>query len=123
MTGTRGFRENVGWAGRRVAVSSLEDDLKIEPFWDAPCFSVCAVDSREFAVAGIPGAKGVHHSPLPDPPPNAPPPFEDYGIGFTIGPRLYLIGAGGEPGHVKKEQVLGAARALYERNAKSGAAS
>ena len=88
-----------------------------------PCFAVCAVDSREFAVAGIPGAKGVHHSPLRDPPPDAPPPFEDYGVVFTIGPRLYLIGSGGGPGQVKKEQVVGAARALYERNAKSGAAS
>jgi hypothetical protein len=88
-----------------------------------PCFAVCAVDSREFAVAGIPGAKGVQHTPLREPPPNAPPPFEDYGVGFTIGPRLYLVGAGGGPGQVKKEQVLGAARALYEGNAKSDAAS
>ena len=88
-----------------------------------PCFAVCAVDSREFAVAGIPGAKGVQHTPVREPPPNAPPPFEDYGVGFTIGPRLFLVGAGGEPGQVKKEQVLSAAKALYERNAKSGAAS
>ena len=88
-----------------------------------PCFAVCAVDSREFAVAEIPGAKGVRHSPLRDPPPDAPPPFEDYGVAFTIGPRLYLVGGGGGPGQVKKDQVVGAARALYERNAKSGAAS
>ncbi len=86
-----------------------------------PCFAVCAVDSREFAVAGIPGAKGVHHTPLRDPPPNAPPPFEDYGVAFTIGPRLFLVGAGGEPGQIKQERVLAAARALYERNAKSAA--
>lgn len=88
-----------------------------------PCFAVCAVDSREFAVAGIPGAKGVQHRPQREPPPEAPPPFEDYGVGFTIGPRLYLVGAGGGPGQVKKQQVLEAARALYARNAKSGAAS
>jgi hypothetical protein len=88
-----------------------------------PCFAVCAVEGREFAVAGIPGAKGVQHRPLREPPPEAPPPFEDYGVGFTIGPRLFLVGAGGGPGQVKKEQVVGAARALYERNAKSGAAS
>jgi hypothetical protein len=86
-----------------------------------PCFAVCAVDSREFAVGGIPGAKGVHHSPLREPPPNAPPPFEDYGVAFTIGPRLFLVGAGGGPGQIKQERVLGAARALYERNAKSAA--
>jgi hypothetical protein len=58
-----------------------------------------------------------------EPPPNAPPPFEDYGVGFTIGPRLFLVGAGGEPGQVKKEPVLEAAKALYERNTKSGAAA
>jgi hypothetical protein len=88
-----------------------------------PCFAVCSVEGREFAVAGIPGAKGVQHRPLREPPPDAPPPFEDYGIGFTIGPRLFLVGAGGGPGQVKKQRVLEAARALYERNAKSGAAS
>jgi hypothetical protein len=88
-----------------------------------PCFAVCSVEGREFAVEGIPGAKGVQQRPQRQPPPNAPPPFEAYGIGFTIGPRLYLASAGGGPGQVKKNQVLGAAKALYERNAKSGAAS
>jgi hypothetical protein len=88
-----------------------------------PCFAVCAVASREFAVEGIPGAKGVQLSPLRNPPPNAPPPFEAYGVGFTIGPRLFLANADGGPGQVKKDRVLSAAKALYERNAKSGAAS
>jgi hypothetical protein len=128
-----GFEAGVGvdGPGGSVGVVQLGSDEDARKALDyvrkealkQPCFAVCAVDSREFAVTGIPGAKGVHHSPLRDPPPNAPPPFEDYGVGFTIGPRLYLVGAGGEPGQVKEEQVLGAARALYERNAKSGAAS
>jgi hypothetical protein len=84
-----------------------------------PCFSVCSVEGREFPVAGIPGAKGVQLTPLKDPPPDAPPPFQVYGVGFTIGPRLYLTSSGGPPGQVKKEQVVSAAKALYERNAKS----
>jgi hypothetical protein len=88
-----------------------------------PCFAVCSVDAKEFAVAGIPGAKGVQQTPQKEPPPDAPPPFEAYSIGFTIGPRLYLVNAGGGPGQVKKSQVLSAAKALYERNAKSDAAS
>jgi hypothetical protein len=86
-----------------------------------PCFGVCSVDAREFAVAGIPGAKGVQLRPQRNLPPNAPPPFEAYSIGFTIGPRLYLVNADGGPGQVKKSQVLDAARALYERNAKRDA--
>ena len=84
-----------------------------------PCFAVCAVDPQEFAVAEIPEAKGVHLSPLREPPPDAPPPFEAYAIAFTIGPRLYLANADGGPGQLKKERVVGAAKALYDRNAKS----
>jgi hypothetical protein len=88
-----------------------------------PCLAVCSVQGKEFAVAGIPGAKGVQQTPLPDPPPNAPPPFASYGVGFTIGSRLYLVGTGGGPGQVKKDQALDAAEALYKRNATPDAGS
>jgi hypothetical protein len=88
-----------------------------------PCLAVCSVQGKEFAVAGIPGAKGVQQTPLPDPPPNAPPPFVSYGVGFTIGSRLYLVSADGGPGQVKKDQALDAAEALYKRNAKPDAGS
>lgn len=88
-----------------------------------PCFAVCATEGKEFAVSGIPGAKGVQQTPLSDPPPDAPPPFTSYGVGFTIGPRLYFVGAGGEPGQVKKDQVIDAAQALYKRNAEPDAGS
>ena len=88
-----------------------------------PCAAVCANEGKEFAVAGIPGAKGVQQTPVPDPPPNAPPPFADYGVGFTIGSRLYLVRAGGAPGQVKKDQVLDAAEALYKRNVEPDAGS
>jgi hypothetical protein len=87
-----------------------------------PCFAACSVDANEFAVAGIPGAKGVHLTPQKEPPPDAPPPFEAYAIAFTIGPRLYLVNADGGPGQIKKSQVISAAKALYDRNVKSEAA-
>lgn len=86
-----------------------------------PCFAVCSVEGREFAVPAIPGAKGVQLTPLRQPPPDAPPPFAAYGVGFTIGPRLYLTNSGGHPEQVKKSQVLSKAKALYERNTKSDA--
>ena len=85
-------------------------------------FAVCSVNTREFAVAGIPGAKGVALTPQLDPPPDAPPPFVRYGIGFTIGSRLYLATVDGAPGQVEMSQAVGTARALYERNARSDAA-
>jgi hypothetical protein len=88
-----------------------------------PCFGDCSVIGREFAVTGIPGAKGVQLTPQRNPPPDAPPPFAACGIAFTTGSRLYLINVDGEPGQVKKGQVLSAAKALYKRNAKSDATS
>jgi hypothetical protein len=88
-----------------------------------PCFAVCSVAARELAVEGIRGAKGVHLSPLRNPPPNAPPPFEAYAVAFTIGPRLFFANADGGPGQVKKDRVLSAVKRLYERNTKSSDAS
>lgn len=86
-----------------------------------PCFAVCSVGAEEISVPGIPGAKGSHLTPLPEPPEGAPPPFEAYGVGFTIGSRLFVVNAGAEPGQVGKQQVMDAAAALYERNAGDGA--
>jgi hypothetical protein len=86
-----------------------------------PCFNDCSVQAREFAVPGIPGAKGVQLTPQPDPPPNAPPPFVAYSVGFTIESRLFWVNSDGEPGQAKKGQVLEAAKALYDRNAESDA--
>ena len=88
-----------------------------------PCVGVCSVTTRRFAVTGISGAKGVQLTPLRNPPPDAPDPFVAYDIGFTSGPRLYLVSADGGPGQVKKSQILSAAKALYKRTAKSDAAS
>jgi hypothetical protein len=80
-----------------------------------PCFGVCAVDPRELAVDGIPGAKGAQQLPLRNPPPNAPPPFESYAVQFTVGPRLFRVTLDGEPKQVEKQLVLDAARRLYAR--------
>lgn len=81
-----------------------------------PCFATCSVQPREFAVPGIPSAKGVQLTPLPDPPSDAPHPFVSYGVSFTIGPRLFLVVADGGPGQVEKDQVVDAAEALYKGN-------
>jgi hypothetical protein len=88
-----------------------------------PCLAPCSVQSREFAVPGIPGAKGVQLTPLPDPPPDVPPPFVSYSVGFTIGPRLFLVVADGGPGQIEKDQVVDAAEALYKRNTERDAGS
>ena len=87
-----------------------EQDLK------QPCFAVCSVDPSEMAVDGIPGAKGAKLLPQKNPPPNGPPPFEAYAVEFTIGPRLYLVNAGGGPGQVKPDSIVKAAQRLYARN-------
>jgi hypothetical protein len=89
-----------------------------------PCSAACAMEGKEFAVTGIPGAKGWQQTPVPDPPPNAPPDLlTSYSVGFTIGSRFYLVDVHGAPGQVKKDQVLDAADALYKRNAESDAGS
>lgn len=114
-----------------VAVAQLGSDDEAREALDyahkealkPPCFGVCSVNVREFAVTGIPGAKSAQLTPQRNPPPDAPPPFVSYAVAFTTGSRLYLVHAEGEPGQVKKRQVLSAAKALYERNAKSDATS
>ena len=84
-----------------------------------PCFAVCSVEGREFSVAGIPGAEGVELTPLPDPPPDAPPPFEGFSVGFTDGSaplpgeRGWRARTGQEERGAQRGQ--GALRARHER--------
>jgi hypothetical protein len=80
-----------------------------------PCYGVCSQIQSDLTVSSIPGAKGAQSVPDPKPPPNAPPPFEGYAVEFTLGPYLYVVNGGGGPGQLKKEQVLDAATALYDR--------
>jgi hypothetical protein len=87
-----------------------EQDLK------QPCFQVCSVNPSAIAVPGIPDAKGAQLVPQKEPPPNAPPPFQGYAVEFPLGDQLYVVGGGGGPGQIKKQQVLDAAQALYSRN-------
>jgi hypothetical protein len=112
--GPRGFQAVIEFGSDEDASEVLEfvheQDLK------QPCFAVCSVNPSELAVDGIPGAKGAKLVPLKKPPPNAPPPFEAYAVEFTIGPRLYMVNAGGGPGQAKANTVLDAARQLYARN-------
>jgi hypothetical protein len=80
-----------------------------------PCLGACSEVASNFAVPGIPGARGVQLRPARTPPRGAPPPFDAYGVGFTVGPYLYLATGDGKPGALKKAQVIAAARALYRR--------
>jgi hypothetical protein len=116
--GPHGTQEVVELASDDDARAVL--DFAHEQGLKQPCFAVCSVDPREMAVDGIPGAKGVQLLPLENPPPNAPPPFQAYAVGFTVGPRFYFVGADGGPGQVKKDTVLDAAKRLYARNKDSG---
>jgi hypothetical protein len=82
-----------------------------------PCLGACSEVGSKFAVPDIPGARGVQQLPVRNPPRGAPPPFYAYGVGFTVGPYLYLVNGEGDPGAIKKGQVVAAARALYRRAA------
>ena len=93
----------------REALDDVREEAVTQPNRD-----MCVVNASEFAVAGIPDAQGVALTPQLDPPPDAPPPFVSYGVGFTIGPRLYLVTVRGEPGQVTKSEAVDAARALYD---------
>jgi hypothetical protein len=78
-----------------------------------PCYKSCSEQPGDLTVTGIPGAKGVQQVPAKNPPPDAPPPFTAYGVGFTVGDRFYLVSGGGEPGTLEKETVIEAAKQLY----------
>jgi hypothetical protein len=126
-----------------VAVAKVGSDDKAEELADQirdealkqPCYGTCSERSEKFAVSGIPGAEGVAQVPAKtpvgreptaadsEPEPGAPPPFVAYGVGFTIGDRVYLVGANGEPGRVHKDEVLQAAQELYQRASSSGTSS
>jgi hypothetical protein len=80
-----------------------------------PCYGVCSQIQSDVAVSGIPDAKGAESVPDPNPPPDAPPPFEGYAVEFTVGSYLYVVNGGGGPGHLEKRQVLDAATALYRQ--------
>jgi hypothetical protein len=94
--------------GAREALDLIhEEDLK------QPCFGSCSSEGKEFSVEGIPGAVGAQQLPVPNPPPDAPPPFDSYAVEFTDGSTLYVVNGGGPPGSIKKSDVLDVAEKLY----------
>jgi hypothetical protein len=80
-----------------------------------PCYGACSQIQSDVAVSGIPDAKGAQSVPDPNPPPDAPHPFEAYAVEFTVGSYLYVVNGGAEPGQLEKQDVLDAATALYEQ--------
>jgi hypothetical protein len=94
--------------GAREALELIhQEDLK------QPCYGACSSRGTEFEVTGIPGAVGAQLEPIPNPPPDAPPPFSAYAVEFTDGSTLYVVNGGGPPGSIKRSQVLGTAKQLY----------
>ena len=80
------------------AVTNVEDEAK------SPHFG-----AKTFAVAGIPGAKGLGGVLGPE---------TDYNVAFAVGPYYYLVGEGyktGTPGAPTREQLITAAQHLYAR--------
>jgi hypothetical protein len=80
-----------------------------------PCYGACSQIQSDVAVSGIPDAKGAQSVPDPNPPPDAPHPFEAYAVEFTVGSYLYVVNGGGEPGQLEKQEVLDAASALHQQ--------
>jgi hypothetical protein len=80
------------------AVTNVEDEAK------SPHFG-----AQTFAVAGIPGAKGLGGVLGSE---------TDYNVAFAVGPYYYLVGEGyhtGTPGAPTREQLITAAQRLYAR--------
>jgi hypothetical protein len=86
-----------------------QEDLK------QPCYGVCSQIQSDVTVSGIPDARGAQTVPDPNPPPDAPHPFEGYAVEFTVGSYLYVVNGGGGPGQLEKQDVLDAATALYQQ--------
>jgi len=80
-----------------------------------PCYGVCSQKTSDLAVDGIPGAQGVASEPDPAAPAEVQPGFEAYAITFPIGPYLYVVQGGSDPGHGMKTSVMDAAQKLYAR--------
>jgi len=132
--GSSFFSVAVAKVGSADKAGELADHIRREAL-KRPCYGTCSERSETFAVSGIPGASGVAQVPAKtpvgqeptaahaEPEPGAPPPFVAYGIGFTIGDRIYLVGGNGQPGRVQKDAVVQAAHELYRRASSGGESS
>jgi hypothetical protein len=90
-------------------------DLVHDEYRKQPCYGICSQKTSDMDVEGIPDARGEASEPDPARPPETGPGFEAYAVQFTIGPYLYIIAGGGEPGFDMKETVLDAAQKQYAR--------
>jgi hypothetical protein len=88
-------------------------DLVQAEYRKQPCYSICSQKTSEIEVADIPGARGQASEPDPARPPETGAGFEAYAVEFTIGPYLYVIAGGGDPGANMKDAVLDAAHKQY----------
>jgi hypothetical protein len=116
------FKDRMG-PGMKVLVARFASDSGARDAQDRlhqedltqPCYGACSQILSDLTVPKIPDAKGAQSVPDPNPPANAPPPFEGYAVEFTIGSYLYVVDGGGPPGAGMKPRVLQAAQALYDQ--------
>jgi hypothetical protein len=90
-------------------------DLVHDEYRKQPCYGICSQKTSDMEVEGIPDARGEASEPDPARPPETGPGFEAYAVEFTVGPYLYVVAGGGEPGFDMKETVLDAAQKQYAR--------
>ena len=132
--GSSFFSMAVAKVGSADKAETLAEQIRKEAL-KQPCYGTCSERSEKFAVPGIPDAEGVAQVPAKTPigreptytdstpEPGGPPPFVAYGVGFTIGDTIYLIGSNGEPGAVHKAAVIQAAQKLYRRASNNGSST
>src|SRR5215213_8830728 len=132
--GSSFFSVAVAKVGSADKAEELAEEIRKEAL-KRPCYGTCSERSETFSVSGIPNAEGVAQVPAntpvgreptaaqSEPEPGAPPPFVAYGIGFTVGDRIYLVGSNGQPGRVQKDAVVQAAQELYRRVGSNGGTS
>jgi hypothetical protein len=90
-------------------------DLVHDEYRKQPCYGICSQKTSDMEVEGIPDARGEASEPDPARPPETGPGFEAYAVEFTVGPYLYVVAGGGEPGFAMKETVLDVAQKQYAR--------
>lgn len=96
--GAEGVSVAIQFRSPHSAVTNVEDEAKSVHF-----------GTKTFAVAGIPGAKGLGGVLGSE---------TDYNVAFAVGPYYYLVGEGyrtGTSGAPTREQLITAAQRLYAR--------
>lgn len=105
----------VGRFGSEHDALALRDFLHAEDMRQ-PCAKACVVSAKELQVPEIPGAKARAHTPIANPPQDAPEPFEGYAVVFNVGPVLYVVESWSPPGTLDAADVIATAQAMYDRS-------